>query len=54
MTALIAAMKPPSAQPKMRTMLCSSAALQPPHISRQIMASAAAPENMPAALASQP
>src|SRR6185503_12681312 len=36
-TTTIAAMKPPSDQPKMRTIECSSALLQPPHMRRAIM-----------------
>src|SRR5205085_7336611 len=48
-TAIIAAMKPPSDQPKMVTMLCSSDCDQPPHISNATMATAQAPQNMPAA-----
>ena len=53
-TAAMQAMRPPNAQPKMTTMLCSSAADQPPHISNATIAMAAAPQNMPAAAASQP
>jgi hypothetical protein len=47
-------MKPPSDQPKITTMLCSSAADQPPHMSSATMATAQAPQNMPAAAASRP
>ena len=54
MTTIIAVMKPPSDQPKMVTIVCSSAALQPPHISSATIAPAAAPQNMPAAEASRP
>ena len=53
-TAVIAAMKPPSDQPKMTTMLCSSAGDQPPHIRSAIIATAQAAQNMPAAAASRP
>ena len=54
MTATMAAMNPPSDQPKMMTMLCSSRADQPPHIRSVIIATAASPQNMPAAAASRP
>ena len=53
-TATIAAMNPPSDQPKMMTMLCSSDRDQPPHMSSAIIATAQAPQNMPAAAASRP
>ena len=35
-------------------MLCSSAGDQPPHTSKATIATAASPQNMPAAPASQP
>ena len=54
MTAIMAAMKPPSVQPKIRTMLCCSSRVQPPHISKATMATAQAPQNIPAAAASKP
>jgi hypothetical protein len=38
----------------MTTMLCSSAADHPPHISNAIIATAHPPQNMPAAAASSP
>src|SRR5205085_12219958 len=53
-TTIMAAMKPPRDQPKMTTMLCCSAADQPPHINSATMASAQAPQNIPAAAASSP
>jgi hypothetical protein len=53
-TTIMAAMKPPKDQPKMVTIVCSSAGLQPPHISNATMNPAAAPQNMPAAEARSP
>src|SRR5206468_12607935 len=53
-TAIIAAMKQPSDQPKITTMLCSSAGDQPPHISSATIATAQAPQNIPPAAASRP
>jgi len=53
-TAIIAAMNPPSDQPKMVTIVCSSCTLQPPHIRSATMNPEAAPQNMPAAEASSP
>jgi hypothetical protein len=53
-TALIAAMNPPRAQPKMTTIVRSSRSLQPPHISKAIIPTAIRPQNIPAAPASQP
>jgi hypothetical protein len=47
-------MNPPKDQPKIATMLCSSAGDQPPHIRSAIMPTAQAPQNMPAAAASRP
>jgi len=53
-TEVIAAMNPPSAPPKMTTIVCSSAWLQPPHIRRQTSRTEQVPQNIPAAAASQP
>jgi hypothetical protein len=53
-TDVMAMMKPPSAPPKMTTIVCSSPALQPPHIKRQTRSTEQVPQNIPAAAASQP
>src|SRR5689334_13712889 len=53
-TTIMAAMKPPSDQPNMVTIVCSSALDQPPHINSVIVAMAHPPQNIPAAAASRP
>src|SRR5690348_16763649 len=50
----IAAMNPPSDQPKMVTIVCSSERLQPPHMSSATMKPEAAPQNIPPADAKRP